>query len=208
MFPPHMDQEICSIKINLPTGAPEGETITQGAAPAVFVFDAEHQTGWTNTANKTGTYWLLDAGKELVSPEVDLSGLSSIVVKIRTYGGTQYDQFSVDAENQHLTTIEAIAGGTMTEYTWNNTQMFTGLSPLTFTCSNAANNKGIGIQSVVINATGSGSSYSRYITSCQTESEVELVPTDNVVARKILVGGQIYIMLGEQLFNLQGQRVK
>ena len=184
------------------------EVVSEVSMPEVYIFDAEHQEGWQNTANKTSTYWLLDAGKQLVSPTVDLSGLSSIVVKIRTYGGTQYDQFSVDAENQHITTIEATAGGTMTEYTWNNTQTFTGLSPLTFTCSNATNNKGIGFSSVVINATGAGVAYERYITSCQSESEVELVPTDNVVARKILVGGQIYIMLGEQLFNLQGQRVK
>ncbi len=184
------------------------EAVSEVSMPEVFIFDAEHQTGWTNTANKTGTYWLLDAGKQLVSPTVDLSGLSSIVVKIRTYGGTQYDLFSVDAENQHLTTIEATAGGTMTEYTWNNTQTLTGFSPLTFTCSNAAANKGIGFSSVVINATGAGVAYERYITSCQTGSEVELVADEDVVARKILVGGQIFLQINDQLYNITGQRVK
>ena len=184
------------------------EAVSEVSMPEVFIFDAEHQTGWTNTANKTGTYWLLDAGKQLVSPTVDLSGLSSIVVKIRTYGGTQYDRFSVDAENQHLTTIEATSGGTMTEYTWNNTQTLTGFSPLTFTCSNAATNKGIGFSSVVINATGAGVAYERYITSCQTGSEVELVADEDVVARKILVGGQIFLQINDQLYNITGQRVK
>ena len=184
------------------------EAVSEVSMPEVFIFDAEHQTGWTNTANKTSTYWLLDAGKQLVSPTVDLSGLSSIVVKIRTYGGTQYDRFSVDAENQHLTTIKATSGGTMTEYTWNNTQTLTGFSPLTFTCSNAAANKGIGFSSVVINATGAGVAYERYITSCQTGDEVELVSSGNAPARKLLINGQIYIILNNQLFNLQGQRVK
>ena len=184
------------------------EAVSEVSMPEVFIFDAEHQTGWTNTANKTSSYWLLDAGKQLVSPTVDLSGLSSIVVKIRTYGGTQYDQFSVDAENQHLTTIEATAGGTMTEYTWNNTQTLTGFSPLTFTCSNAANNKGIGFSSVVINATGAGVAYERYITLCQTGDEVELVADEDVVARKILVGGQIFLQINDQLYNITGQRVK
>ena len=184
------------------------EAVSEVSMPEVFIFDAEHQTGWTNTANKTSSYWLLDAGKQLVSPTVDLSGLSSIVVKIRTYGGTQYDQFSVDAENQHLTTIEATAGGTMTEYTWNNTQTLTGFSPLTFTCSNAANNKGIGFSSVVINATGAGVAYERYITSCQSGDEVELVADEDVVARKILVGGQIFLQINDQLYNITGQRVK
>lgn len=184
------------------------ETVTQGAAPAVFIFDAEHQTGWTNTANKTNTYWLLDAGKELVSPEVDLSGLSSIVAKIRTYGGTQYDQFAFAAGALQLGTITATAGGTMTEYTWNNTQTLSGLSPITFTCSNAASNKGIGFSSVTINATGAGVTYSRYITSCQTGSEIELVLEDNAPARKILIGGQIYILREGQIYTLQGARVK
>ena len=184
------------------------EAVSEVSMPEVFIFDAEHQEGWTNTANKTSSYWLLDAGKQLVSPTVDLSGLSSIVVKIRTYGGTQYDQFSVDAENQHLTTIEATAGGTITEYTWNNTQTLTGFSPLTFTCSNAANNKGIGFSSVVINATGAGVAYERYITSCQTGDEVELVADEDVVARKILVGGQIFLQINDQLYNVTGQRVK
>lgn len=184
------------------------EAVSEVSMPEVFIFDTEHQEGWQNTANKSGTYWLLDAGKQLVSPTVDLSGLSSIVVKIRTYGGTQYDKLSIDAENQHITTIEATAGSTMTEYTWNNTQTFNDISPLRFTCSNAAANKGIGIQSVVINATGSGSSYSRYITSCQSTVEAELILSDNAPARKLLINGQIYIILNDQLFNLQGQRVK
>jgi len=96
----------------------------------------------------------------------------------------------------------------MTEYTWNNTQTLTGFSPLTFTCSNAAANKGIGFSSVVINATGAGVAYERYITSCQTGDEVELVADEDVVARKILVGGQIFLQINDQLFNLQGQRVK
>jgi len=184
------------------------EAVSEVSMPEVFIFDAEHQTGWTNTANKTSSYWLLDAGKQLVSPTVDLSGLSSIVVKIRTYGGTQYDQFAINAGATRLGTINATSGGTMTEYTWNNTQTLTGFSPLTFTCSNAAANKGIGFSSVVINATGAGVAYERYITSCQTGDEVELVADEDVVARKILVGGQIFLQINDQLFNLQGQRVK
>ncbi len=184
------------------------ETVTQGAEPAVYVFDAEHQTGWTNTANKTGSYWLLDAGKELVSPEVDLAGLSSIVAKIRTYGGTQYDQFAINAGATRLGTINATSGGTMTEYTWNNTQTLTGVSPITFTCSNAANNKGIGFSSVIINATGAGVGYERYITSCQSGDEVELTPSEDTMVRKMLIGGRIYILMGNELYNLQGQRVR
>ena len=168
------------------------ETVTQGAAPATYTYDADHQEGWANTGANKGSYM----------------GLESIVVKMRTYGGTQYDMLQISEESGVLTSIQATGGSTITEYTWNNNLYIAGTSTLTFACSNGAANKGIGIQSVVINATGSGSSYSRYITSCQTGTEVELVPSDEAAARKILVGGQIYIVLGDHMFNIQGQRVK
>lgn len=184
------------------------ETIEQSAAPATYTYDADHQEGWTNTGVNKGSYWLLDQGKTLVSPAIDLMGLESIVVKMRTYGGTQYDMLQISEETGVLTSIQATAGSTITEYTWNNNLYIAGISTLTFACSNAAANKGIGIQSVLINATGSGSSYSRYITSCQSGAEVELVPCDEAAARKILVGGQIYILLGDHMFNIQGQRVR
>lgn len=183
------------------------EEVTEGAAPATYTFDAENQSGWTNTANKTSTYWLLDQGKSLTSPEVDLAGLSSIQVKMRTYGGTQYDQLQVAAGSKVLTTIEVSKGSTMSDYEWTNSQSLSGTSPITFTCSNAGSNKGIGFQSVTINATGAGVSYSRYITACQTATEVVALPKA-VSAKKMLIGGEIYILVGEQLYSVQGVRVR
>ncbi len=179
------------------------------STPTTYTFDAEHQEGWANTASKNGSYWLLDQGKTLVSPAIDLMGLESIVVKMRTYGGTQYDMLQISEESGVLTSIQATGGSTITEYTWNNNLYIAGTSTLTFACSNGAANKGIGIQSVVINATGSGSSYNRYITSCQDPSElIDIVLEADAPAKKVLVGGQIYILVGDQLFSIQGQRVK
>lgn len=181
-----------------------------GAAAAAYTFDTEHQTDWTNTANKTNAYWLLDQGKALTSPSVDLSGLNSIQISMRTYGGTQYDQLQVAAGTNVITTIEASKGSTMTEYEWTNTKSLSGTSPLTFTCSNAASNKGIGFESVVINTstTVSGLFYARYITSCQQTSELIDTFLGNKPARKVLIGGQIYILIGEQLYTPMGQRVR
>jgi len=187
------------------------ETVTQGAAPATYIYDADHQEGWANTGANKGSYWLLDQGKTLVSPAIDLMGLESIVVKMRTYGGTQYDMLQISEESGVLTSIQATGGSTITEYTWNNNLYIAGTSTLTFACSNGAANKGIGIQSVVINATGSedpGFFYTRYITSCQQTSELIDTVLGNKPARKVLIGGQIYILLGEQLYTPMGQRVK
>ena len=184
------------------------ETVEAGAAAATYTYSADSQEGWSNTASKSSAYWLLDAGKELTSPSIDLSGLNSIQVRMRTYGGTQYDQLQVTAGATVITTILAEEGSTMTDYEWTNTKSLSGNSPLTFTCSNAASKKGIGFESVTINATGAGTTYSRYITSCQSTTEIETTRIEQAPARKILVGGQIYILIDNTLYNLMGQRVK
>ncbi len=176
------------------------------SAPAVYTFDAEHQVGWTNTATSKGSYWLLESGKTIVSPEIDLMGLESIVVKMRTYGGSSYNQLKISEADGVLTTMTATSGSTMTEYTWNCTLYIAGTSALTFS-SDYGSNVGIGIQSITINATGSGVTYSRFITSCQQTTEMEIVEAE-APARKVLIGGQIYLIIGEQLFTITGQRVK
>ena len=179
---------------------------TSGVEPATYVFDADHQDGWTNTGTNKNNYWLLESGKTIVSPVVDLMGLSSITVMMRTFGGTQYNQLTISESTGVLATVEATKGSTISEYTWINNADIAGNSALTFS-SDYGSNKGIGIQSIVINATGSGTTYTRFITSCQDPAEVELVSEEGA-ARKVLVGGHVYILLGDQLFTVTGQRVK
>ena len=179
-----------------------------GAAPATYTYSADSKEGWTNTATTKGSYWLLDQGKALTSPSVDLAGLNSIKVRMRTYGGTQYDQLQVAAGTNVITTIEATSGSTMTDYEWNNTQSLSGNSPITFTCSNAGSGKGIGFESVTINATGTGVSYSNYLTSCDgastgIENEQISIPT-----HKILRDGQLLIVIGDQIYNVMGQKIQ
>ncbi len=175
----------------------------QGAevTPAVYTYDSEHQDGWTNNATYT-TYWLLDQGKALVSPAVDLAGLSSIEVNMRTYGGTQYCNLDVKAGEQQVATIVATNGKTLSDYTWTNSASLSGTSPLTFS-TNYGSGKGIGITSVTINATGAGISYSRYMTSCQDVTEISTLPVE-AQPRKILINGQLYIQVNGRLFNVLG----
>ena len=184
------------------------ENVSEVSMPEVFIYDADHQEGWANTGANKGSYWLLDQGKTIVSPTIDLMYLESIVVKMRTYGGTQYDELTISEADGVLTTINATGGSTMTEYTWQNNLYIAGESKITFACTNAASGKGIGVQSIVINAGGAASTYSRYITSCQGTTEIDPVVEDQAATRKILVGGQLYIIHNNQLFTIQGQRVK
>lgn len=173
--------------------------------PTTYVFDADNQEGWTNTATEKGAYWLLESGKTIVSPEVDLAQLNSIVVKMRTYGGSSYNQLDIYEEDGQLASLTATSGSTMTEYTWNNNLYIAGISKLTF-ASDYGQNKGIGIQSITINAGSESAVYVRYITSCQTHEELNHIVVDSP-ARKVLIGNQIYILVGDDLFTITGQRV-
>ncbi len=178
------------------------------AAPATYTYDADHKDGWTNTGTWTNnSYWLLDKGKALTSPQVDLSGLASIQVRMRTFGGTNYNQFSIAAGNNVIVTIEASKGSTMSDYEWTNTKSLTGASALTFTCSNAAASTGIGFQSVTINATGASTVYENFITDCQGTTDVVNTHAE-ATASKVLIGGQIYIFVGDALYTITGQKVQ
>lgn len=180
--------------------------MSEVSLPTTYIFDGDHQEDWTNTATAKGSYWLLETGKSIVSPEIDLAQLNSIVVKMRTYGGSQYDQLDIYEADGKLATMTATEGSSMTEYTWNNNLYIAGISALTF-ASDYGQNKGIGIQSITINAGSASEIYTRFITSCQSGSEVQLVETDQP-ARKILVGGQIFILVGEEMYTTTGQKVR
>ena len=58
-----------------------------------------------------------------------------------------------------------------------------------------------------MNGSGETTIYSDYITSCQSVTEVEILPVEQP-ARKILVGGQLLIQIGEHIYTATGQRVQ
>ena len=92
--------------------------------------------------------------------------------------------------------------GTFSNNTWTG-----NADEVVFTIGGTSGNRRIAGVNVAYNGQGSAISYSRYITSCQTPTEIESV-LDNTVARKILIGGQIYILSGEHLYNILGQEVR
>ena len=181
--------------------AEQGEEVE----PAIYTYDSEHQDDWTNTASLMNqSYWLLDKDKELTSPEVDLAGLSSIEVTIRTYGGNSYCNLDVKAGETQIATIVATNGKTLTDYTWTNPTLLSGHSPLTFSTNYGAN-QGIGFTRVVIYATGSPITYSAFLTHIFTEG-VEIHPME-IRSQKILRDGQLLIRVNDVLYTITGQRV-
>lgn len=179
--------------------------MSEVSLPTTYIFDADHQDGWTNTATAKGSYWLLETGKYIISPEIDLAQLDSIIVKMRTYGGTQNDQLDIYEQDGKLTTITATACSSMTEYTWMNNFYIAGISTITF-ASDYGQNKGIGIQSIIIKAGSVSEVYVRYITSCQISAIENTQISTNY--EKILRDGRLLIRINGEIYSITGQKIE
>ena len=181
-------------------------TVEEGIAPAIYTFDANSSEGWTNTAFKSNSYWILRSGLYLESPEINLAGLSSISMTMRTYGGTSYNTVKVMASGTQIATLQA-ANSTLAENTWTNTASLSGISKLRFESETSTASNGPAFSSVTVNAAGAETTYSRFITSCSDHTDIEneriSVPT-----HKILRDGRLLIVIGDQIYNVMGQRIQ
>lgn len=78
-----------------------------------------------------------------------------------------------------------------------------------FTVGDTNGHRKIATATVTLNGSGTVTAYSRFITSCQTATELEMVPEKKALpARKVLIGGHIFILVGDRLFTPAGQRVR
>ena len=92
--------------------------------------------------------------------------------------------------------------GTFTSGTWS------GLAnSVVFTFGGSSGNRRIAGIEVTMNGQGSTTVTSRYITSCQSTTEIETID-ETTSPRKILIGGHVYLIVGDELYNMMGQRMK
>lgn len=89
---------------------------------------------------------------------------------------------------------------------------WTGLADqVIFTIDGSSGNRRISAMTVTMNGSIMEEVYSRYITTCQGTTELIITPANEqqqTAARKLIIGGRIYILIGDQLYNIQGQRIK
>ena len=76
-----------------------------------------------------------------------------------------------------------------------------------FTIGGSSGHRRIAGMKVVYNGQGSSVVYGNYLTSCSGTQDIDC-PCHAPVARKIIVDGQMAIMLGEQTYTITGQRMK
>lgn len=178
--------------------------IEGASTPATYTYDESHQDGWQCSAQWNKTYCLLKKGTEIISPEVELVGLKSIDMTLRTYGGSDNATVTVKADGKQIATLTA-NNNKLNPYSWTNSSTLSGKAALHFTAYKS-DKQGVGISQIVINATGSTAVQSRFVTSDGTTA---LDHAEHAVkARKIMVNGQLYILVGENRYTVTGQRIE
>jgi len=76
-----------------------------------------------------------------------------------------------------------------------------------FTIGGSSGHRRIASVKVAMNGSGTISTFSRFITGYQSTTDIKNRES-KIANRKLLINGQLYILVNDQLFNLQGQRVK
>lgn len=129
---------------------------------------------------------------------------------VRCYPG---NTMTVAAQN--ITQIEISYGSgdnnnaiTANTGTFNGSKWTGTANSVTFSVGGSSDHRRIMALKVTMNGQGSVTTYNRYITSCQTATEIINTSVDEQAAKKILIGGQMYILVGEQLFTITGQKVR
>ena len=179
--------------------------------PASISMNLTATDGWTLSGLiKDSKHWRVVKNAYIESPQVDLANITSIVVNLRSYGGSTYNTLEFSMNGTKVGQIEATTNK-LKDYTWTPTSTLSGTGKLRFYSNTNTAENGPALSSIVINQkTGSSVvyTYSRYITSCNNETtDIE----ETIVAKpntKIIRNGQLLIEYNGVYYNTLGQQVQ
>ena len=92
--------------------------------------------------------------------------------------------------------------GTFNGSTWTGSA-----DEITFTFGGSKDHRRVQALKVTMNGEGAVTTYTDFLTSCGGTQDIDNTESA-AVARKVLLDGQLIIVVGEQLFNLTGQKIK
>ena len=180
-------------------------------SPSVSM-DLTDQEGWTLSGLiKDSKHWRVVSGAYIESPQVDLANVTSIVVKLRTYGGSAYKTLEFSMNETKVGELNATSNS-LKDYTWTPSSTLSGSGKLRFSSPTCTAENGPALSSITINLNTNTPSvvyvYSRYITSCSNNENTDLgemiiaAPTTN----KIIRNGQLLIEYNGVYYNTLGQQ--
>ena len=146
----------------------ETEIFESQAAPVTMSLNDTY--GWTLSGLiKDTKHWRMVTGSYIESPSICIECISSITIKMRTYGGTSYNTIEFSANGTKIGELKA-SNNKLTDYTWKPSTTLSGAGTLRFTSKTNTSEFGPALSSIHIEAAGGGVItdyyYSNYVTSC------------------------------------------
>ncbi len=164
---------------------------------------------WTisGTVNKE-KYRILATNAYIETPTLDRSAIQSIVVTMRTYGGSSYNTVTISCNGQTVGTLKA-TNNDLKDYTWTPTTPLSGTGTIRFSSTTNTSANGPAVGKIALYSQGTQYAYSRFVTQC-TNTATDVVDSngDFCPATKELHHSQLYIRYGGVLYNIWGQVVK
>ena len=182
-------------------------TETESSAPETLFFAKDQETGWTISGTTyTNKYWVLKTNAYIESPVVHLSKLQSITLKVRTYGGKQYNVIDISCNGEKLGDVNA-EDSNLKNKTWTPSSALSGEGKIRFSSTDNTAVNGPAIAEITIEQAGGPTyEYSQYITLCNgTSTENIEIKQTKQIGRKILSNGQLIIELNGVYYNTLGQ---
>ena len=123
-------------------------TKTEGGTPVPATLTASYSShsGWTATGCGGSSYWVLKQDASITSPVIsDLSTVTSITFKVRTYGGSTYNTVNVSTSGGTSIGSATASNTTLTLKTINVSPKLSGSGSIVFSSTTTSSSNGPGI---------------------------------------------------------------
>ena len=187
----------------------EATASTPGNASTEITLTKTQTTGWTISGTSTQTnYWVLTQNAYIESPAVEVSTVESIVVNMRTYGGTSYNTVDITCAGQTLGSLSA-SNSTLKDYTLeSNGASWMGSGTIRFSSTTCTDKNGPGVAAITIRLGGAETVYTEYLTTCHATA-INMVDDSDTRIRpqKVLRDGQLLIIVEGKVYTAYGQLI-
>lgn len=188
----------------------ESEIFVEQPAPASM--DLNDTYGWTLSGLiKDSKHWRMVKDSYIESPSINIASITSITIKMRTYGGTSYNTIEFSANGTKIGELKA-ANKTLNTYTWTPTTALSGSGILHFSSKTNTAEFGPALSSINIETTGGGAIteyyYSNYVTYCGPTTDIVEVQQPKQIGNKVIRNGQLLIEYNGVYYNTVGQQVQ
>ncbi len=186
------------------------EDIAPSGDPMTYVLTMTDTEGWTLSGLiQDSKHWRMVTNSYIeLQEEIDASQIQYVVINMRTYGGSNYNTIEFKVGNTKVGELVA-SNKTLNDYVWEAETPISAVGKLRFTSTTNTAEFGPALSNIEVDMKGPSYTYtySRFITSCSTGTNLETIkeePTQSI-GNKVILDGQLMIEYQGVYYNTTGQ---